>query len=52
MGPTHRHGASILYRTRPRRLIAIDAIQIHRLEGQSSPSRTIVAEDLLDERPW
>lgn len=43
------HGASVLYFTAqlPRRLIAIDRIEVYGIEGQSSLSRTIVAEELL-----
>jgi len=46
------HTASVLYYTqaRPRRLVAIDSIEVFGLEGQSSLKRTIVAEELLPVR--
>lgn len=45
------HGASVLYFTEnlPRRLVAIDRIEVYGIAGQSSLSRTIVAEELLDQ---
>jgi len=45
------HGASVLYYTSdlPRRLIAIDRVEVYGIAGQSSLSRTIIAEELLGE---
>lgn len=43
------HGASILYftRSRPRRLVAIDQIEVFGLASQSSLKRTVIDETLL-----
>ena len=48
-GPNIPHTASVLYFTaeEPRRLIAIDQIEISGLDGESSLKRTVVDESLL-----